>query len=273
MLPIHFAPLQGFTESAYRRAHARFARGIHTYYTPFIREEKGAARAKDLKDLTRDLQQGELENYHVVPQIIFKDLSEFEILTRTLEDLGFREIDLNMGCPYPMQTKSGRGSGLLPHPEKIAPIFKRIQELSHISFSVKMRLGLHSANESFALIPILNETPLSHVTMHPRLGEQQYKGELHLHDFENFANKLTRPLIYNGDLTTVEEILAVEKKFPSLTGIMIGRGLLARPTLAQEYATGKNLDSLAVQKQIHAEVLKDYSQHLEGGDAQILQKI
>ncbi len=273
MLPVHFAPLQGFTDSVYRRAHARLIGGIHTYYTPFIREEKGAARAKDFRDLLLDIQKGNDENYHVIPQIIFKDLSEFNILTQTLEDIGFREIDLNLGCPYPMQTKSGRGSGLLPHPQKLEPIFQRINTLSHISFSIKMRLGLESEKECLALISMLNVTPLSHVTLHPRLGKQQYKGEMHLEAFSAFANELNHPLIFNGDITTVEEIHATEKCFPHLAGIMIGRGLLARPTLAQEYITGEILNPLPIQKKIHSEVFNEYSQHLKGGEAQILEKI
>ena len=113
MLPIHFAPLQGFTESAYRLAHSKFAPGIHTYYTPFLRLEKGEVRAKDLRDLQTE------HPYHLVPQIIVRDVEEFNLLTKTVTDLGFQEIDINMGCPYPMQTKSGRGSGILPHPEKV----------------------------------------------------------------------------------------------------------------------------------------------------------
>jgi len=273
MLPIHFAPLQGFTEFAYRRAHAQIAGGIHTYYTPFIREEKGAARAKDIKDLLFDIQAGNSKGYHFIPQIIFKDLSEFDILVRTLEELGIREIDLNLGCPYPMQTKSGRGSGILPHPEKLEPVLKRVRELSHISFSIKMRLGLQSAEESQALIPLLNDTPLSHVTVHPRLGMQQYKGELQIENFEFFTNKLIHPIVYNGDIITVEGIHAIEERFPHLAGIMIGRGLLAHPNLACEYQTGKSEDPLPILKKIHAEVLNFYQKHIQGGDAQILEKI
>ena len=273
MLPIHFAPLQGFTEFAYRRAHAKIAGAIDTYYTPFIREEKGVARAKDLKDLLFDIQAKKFDTYHVVPQIIFKDISEFDILVHTLEDLGIREIDLNLGCPYPMQTKSGRGSGLLPHPEKLEPIFLRIGELSHISFSIKMRLGLTSTDESQALIPMLNAAPLSHVTLHPRLGIQQYKGDLLLDDFEHFASKLKHPVIFNGDITTVEGIRAIEEKYPNLAGIMIGRGLLANPNLAFEYLTGKIEDPLPTLKKIHAEIFAFYSEHLQGGGAQVLEKI
>ena len=153
MLPIHFAPLQGFTESAFRLAHSKFAPGIHTYYTPFLRLEKGEVRAKDLRDLEAD------HPYHLIPQIIVRDVDEFNTLTKAVTDLGFKEIDINMGCPYPMQTKSGRGSGILPHVEKVREILDAINA-SNIQFSIKMRLGLTSPEECLQLLPLLNEAPL-----------------------------------------------------------------------------------------------------------------
>ena len=162
MLPIHFAPLQGFTESAYRLAHSKFAPGIHTYYTPFLRLEKGDIRAKDLRDLQTE------HPYHLVPQIIVRDVEEFNLLTKAVTELGFKEIDINMGCPYPMQTKSGRGSGILPHPEKVREILDAIKNLSRSSqvaseslkFSIKMPLRQSRCTCTFSAIsPVFPERP------------------------------------------------------------------------------------------------------------------
>ena len=119
MLPVHFAPLQGFTDSAYRRAHAKFAGGIAAYYTPFLRLEKGKARAKDLNDLLEDKSRGEAAGYRLIPQIIAKNAEEFCRLVECLLQNGFREINLNMGCPFPKQTLAGRGAGILERPEKV----------------------------------------------------------------------------------------------------------------------------------------------------------
>ena len=225
MLPIHFAPLQGFTESAYRLAHSKFAPGIHTYYTPFLRLEKGEVRAKDLRDLQTE------HPYHLVPQIIVRDVAEFKTLTKTVIDLGFKEIDINMGCPYPMQTKSGRGSGILPHPEKVREILDAINA-SNIQFSIKMRLGLTSPEECLQLLPLLNEAPLAHITLHPRVGIQQYKGALDFETFDKFYSECKHPLIFNGDIADIKDIQYIETRYPKLAGIMIGRGLLANPVLA-----------------------------------------
>ena len=265
MLPIHFAPLQGFTESAYRLAHSKFAPGIHTYYTPFLRLEKGEVRAKDLRDLQTE------HPYHLVPQIIVRDVAEFKTLTKTVIDLGFKEIDINMGCPYPMQTKSGRGSGILPHPEKVREILGAINA-SNIQFSIKMRLGLTSPEECLQLLPLLNEAPLAHITLHPRVGIQQYKGALEFETFDKFYSECKHPLIFNGDIADIKDIQYIETRYPKLAGIMIGRGLLANPVLAAQYAglpCGTATETLL---KIHADIAADYARRLQG-NAQILDKI
>ncbi len=276
MLPIHFAPLQGFTESAYRLAHSKFAPGIHTYYTPFLRLEKGEVRAKDLRDLQAE------HPYHLVPQIIVRDVEEFNLLTKAVTELGFKEIDINMGCPYPMQTKSGRGSGILSHPEKIREILDAINQLSQPAaepatdkspkFSIKMRLGLTSPEECLQLLPLLNEAPLAHITLHPRVGIQQYKGALDFETFDKFYGECKHPLIFNGDITDLKQIQYIETRYPKLAGIMIGRGLLANPVLAAQYAglpCGTAIETLL---KIHADIAADYARRLQG-NAQILDKI
>ncbi len=276
MLPIHFAPLQGFTESAYRLAHSKFAPGIHTYYTPFLRLEKGEVRAKDLRDLQTE------HPYHLVPQIIVRDAEEFKTLTKAVTYLGFKEIDINMGCPYPMQTKSGRGSGILPHPEKFREILDAISQLSQaatdhattsaLRFSIKMRLGLTSPEECLQLLPLLNDAPLAHITLHPRVGIQQYKGALNFEIFDKFYEECKHPLIFNGDITDLKQMNYVETRYPKIAGIMIGRGLLANPVLAAQYAglpCGTATETLL---KIHADIAADYARRLQG-NAQILDKI
>ena len=265
MLPIHFAPLQGFTESAYRLAHSKFAPGIHTYYSPFLRLEKGDIRTKDLRDLQTE------HPYHLVPQIIVRDVEEFNLLTKAVTELGFKEIDINMGCPYPMQTKSGRGSGILPHPEKVREILGAINA-SNIQFSIKMRLGLTSPEECLQLLPLLNEAPLAHITLHPRIGIQQYKGALDFETFDKFYSESKHPLIFNGDIADIKDIQYIETRYPKLAGIMIGRGLLANPVLAAQYAglpCGTATETLL---KIHADIAADYARRLQG-NAQILDKI
>ena len=236
-IPIHFAPLQGYTDDVYRRIHHELMGGIQTYYTPFLRMEGGGVRSKDMRDIRPEFNEG----VPVVPQIIVKSMKEFDFLTGIVEEKGYTRVDINMGCPVPLQAKHGRGSGLLAHVDIIEEMAKAIAAKSQLKFSVKMRLGWENANEWRPVLDILNSTPLEQITLHPRIGTQQYKGSVSMEVFEEFYKLCKHPLIYNGDVTSVDDIRKLEEMYPKLAGVMIGRGLLARPSLALEYASGVEL--------------------------------
>ena len=231
MTPLHFAPLQGYTEAPYRDAHATVFGGIDTYYTPFVRIERGEFRRKD----TRDIEPGNNHVEHLVPQLIASKIEKAETILALFIEKGYGEVSINLGCPFPILAKRHNGSGMLPYPEEVKALLAMVEQHPEIRFSVKMRLGWESPEECLALAPLLNALPLEHVALHARLGKQQYKGEVDLDAFAAFAEVCQKPLIYNGDLLTVEDIQRIEKRFPQLAGIMIGRGLLANPALAMEY--------------------------------------
>lgn len=237
MLPIHFAPMQGYTDWAYRQIHAKYAGGIDTYYTPFIRWEKGDVRNKDITDILPQNNTG----LHLVPQIICGTADDLNRLSDIIAGQGYSEIDINMGCPAPMQTKLHRGSGILPHPDRVDTLLREIEARSDIRYSVKMRLGFENKDDWQQILPILNDAPLSHITIHPRIGTQMYKGNVDMESFSEFTDKCTHPLIYNGDILTLNQMQRLETLYPTIAGIMIGRGLLFRPTLASEYTQGKEL--------------------------------
>lgn len=275
MLPIHFAPLQGYTEAPYRRIHQAVCGGVDTYYTPFIRLEHGQIRKKDLREALPEQNVG----VHIVPQVIAGDGAEFAVLAEKLIELGHQEIDINMGCPFPLQTRLGRGSGILPHPDKVTEILQqaaRLHEEKGVTFSVKMRLGQESPAECMALLPMLNDTPLKHITLHPRIGRNQYKGELDKDGFDAFYAESQNPIVFNGMLLTVADLQHVEAAYPKLAGLMIGRGLLSRPTLAQEYATGQMLTDEEARRKVldmHRQLMAHYTEAIEGGEGQLVQKM
>lgn len=270
MLPIHFAPLQGYTEDAFRRIHNELCGGIAEYYTPFVRMENGGVRSKDLRDLKPEHNKG----VAVTPQVIAKDACELRTLLDVILPMGYQKIDINMGCPFPLQTRHGRGAGILPHPGKVQEICDAIRQYPDVMFSVKMRLGLTSSDEWKEVMPLLNAVPLRHITLHPRVASLQYKGEVDMESFEAFTEACKHPLIYNGDVATLSQLQLLEEKY-NLAGIMIGRGLLARPTLAAEYLSGKEMDTrerIQKARQMHDRLLA----HLETvipSEAQRLTKI
>ena len=274
-IKILFAPLQGYTTGPYRRAHAEIFGGIDAYYAPFLRIENGLPREKDLRDLENKTH----PNFKVVPQIIANSVHEFKTLADALLQRGFTEIDFNMGCPFPMQVNRHRGAGILSDVHAVQEIMDEIRkrssaatETTPVKFSVKMRLGQNSPDEAFALFPILNDTPLVHITLHPRLGKQQYKGAIDFNSFERFYNECKLPLVYNGDITTVSQINELERRYPKLAGVMIGRGLLARPSLAAEYKDTSPQDLLGKILQMHQAIFDNACKTYQG-DSQILSHV
>ena len=271
-LPIHFAPLQGYTDVIYRNAHAACFGGINAYYTPFVRLEKGTFRHRDV----RGIEPGNNQVPHLIPQLIAPTAEKAEKILSLFIEKGYKEADINMGCPFPILAKRHNGSGILPYPEEVKALLSLITKYPQISFSIKMRLGWEDPEECLKLAPIINELPLRQVVMHPRLGKQQYKGEVDLKAFEAFQHVCKHPLIYNGDINHIEDIHRIQEQFPRLAGMMIGRGLLANPALAWEYQQNRTLEFDEMKEKIqsmHTYVYEEYIEQLKGGDLQILNKM
>jgi tRNA-dihydrouridine synthase B len=132
-LKIYMAPLQGLTEAPYRNAFEKHFGGVDVYYTPFIRWEHGGLRRKDVRDLHPDAN----KVGHLVPQIIAASAEEAELILDQVVSYGYQEVDLNMGCAFPMLVKKGKGCGLLPEPERVRGLLQVVERYPDISFSVK----------------------------------------------------------------------------------------------------------------------------------------
>ena len=282
-MQVLFAPLQGFTTGIYRKAHAEIFGGVDAYYAPFLRTENGRPREKDLCDLDSDIagDSNSAAGAKTVPQIIANSVSEFKVLADAILQKGFTEIDFNMGCPFPIQVSRHRGAGLLSDAQTVKAIMDEIARLTatnSIKFSVKMRLGQNSPDEAFALLPILNDAPLAHITLHPRLGKQQYKGAIDFNSFVRFYEECRLPLVYNGDITSVSQMRKMELEYPKLAGIMIGRGLLARPSLAVEFKAATEANAIS-ERDLLGKILEmhgrlyEHARSTYQGDSQILSHI
>ena len=209
--------------------------GVEAYCTPFVRLEKGVIRNKDKRDVSPD------ENMvpRLIPQVIASEPEELRQLTDFLAELGYRELNVNMGCPFPLIVRRGKGAGILSSLEKVAALLETMKAFPEIRFSVKMRLGGQEPDEWRAIVPLLNSSCVTQVTLHPRIGKQQYKGTVDREAFRAFYEACELPLVYNGDLQTVADIREVLEAFPRLKGVMLGRGLLANPSLALAFREGE----------------------------------
>ncbi|OFY05407.1 MAG: hypothetical protein A2W93_05550 [Bacteroidetes bacterium GWF2_43_63] len=228
-IKIYLAPFQGITGQVFRSCYAKHFSGIDAFYTPYftsINNEKKLPSRK-INELNFVSENG----IPVIPQILSKDADEIIRFANHIEQLGFTELNWNMGCPFPQVASKKRGSGLLPYPAMVSEILENIFNKIHIPFSIKCRLGYFSSDEIDELVPVFNRFPLKELIIHPRLGKQLYKGSVDKEKFGHVANQLQTPLVYNGDIFTTDDFNAAESQFPDINTWMIGRGLLSDPFL------------------------------------------
>ncbi|WP_339844771.1 tRNA-dihydrouridine synthase family protein [uncultured Dokdonia sp.] len=222
------SPLQGFTDFRFRNAQQQFFGGIDTYYAPYIRLN---GKMKIKGSYQRDLDPAVNTTLEVIPQVMTASADEFMFVIKYIESLGYTELNWNLGCPYPMVTKSGMGSGLICNTEKIDHILDRAHSESNMTISMKMRLGYESPNEILESFKVLDKYPLKNVAIHARLGKQLYKGGVDLESFQKCIDVAKHTLYYNGDITSVKQFRKMRELFPSIEHFMIGRGLIADPFL------------------------------------------
>lgn len=225
---IYMAPFQGITGTVFREVYTSHFRGVNKLYTPFF---TGIYKKKNLTTRSDELNVTEHNKTPLVPQILSKDADEIIRFADFCAEKGFTEINWNLGCPYPRVANKKRGSGMLPHPEMVSGIFEHIHKQLPIDLSVKCRLGYYSADEIFELIPVFNNYHISELIIHARIGKQMYKGEVDTDTFKKCMDLCEVPLIYNGDIFSLEDMEKFETQFSSVNSWMIGRGLLIDPFL------------------------------------------
>ena len=222
------SPLQGFTDFRFRNAQNKLFGGIDTFYSPYIRLN-GKMVVK--RSYERDLLPENNLGLEVIPQVITNDADEFLFVANNVRELGYKELNWNLGCPYPMVTKSGMGSGLINNPDKINHILDRAHSETDIIVSIKMRLGYENSEEILDVLPILDTYPIKNIAIHARTGKQLYKGGVHLDAFQQCIDSTIHKLYYNGDITSVAKFHEMQQRFPSINHWMIGRGLISDPFL------------------------------------------
>lgn len=258
------SPLQGFTDFRFRNAQHKFFGGIDTYYSPYIRLN-GKLVIKPSYE--RDILPENNSTLEVIPQIITNDADEFLFVANYVKELGYKELNWNLGCPYPMVTKCGMGSGLISDSEKIRSILDKVHTQSDIIVSMKMRLGYDTNDEILQVLPILNTFPIKNIAIHARIGKQLYKGGVHLDAFQHCLENTSHKLYYNGDITSVAKYKEMQERFPTVDHFMIGRGLISDPFLPRMIkndTTDYPKNKMELFSQFHDTLYEGYSQSLSG---------
>lgn len=258
------SPLQGFTDFRFRNAFHKYFGGIDTFYAPYIRLD-GKLVIKS--SYQRDLQTEHNTTLEVIPQVMTNDADEFLFVVNYIKSLGYKELNWNLGCPYPMVTKRGMGSGLICDAPKIDHILNRVHNETDIVVSMKMRMGYENPEEILNVFPILDKYPLKNIAIHARIGKQLYKGSVNLDAFERCTQSTKHKLYYNGDITSVTKFREMQERFPSIDHFMIGRGLIADPFLPSmikqntiEYPKNR----WPIFNEFHDTIYQDYDAALSG---------
>lgn len=266
---LSLGPFQGITDAPFRNVFKRHFGGIDKFYTPFFTGIHKEEHAKNLQGEEIDPKFNDVET--LTPQILSTDAEEILRFAKQCKQLGYKEINLNMGCPFPRVANKKRGCGLLPYPDMVEAMLNRVFEKIDINFSVKCRLGYFSPDEIEAIIPIFNKFPLSELIIHPRIGKQLYKGEADVKRFAALIHYINAPLVYNGDIFSVESFGRIHVATQPVNRFMLGRGILANPFLAEEIRGGA-WNAPERTERLHVYIIDLYEDRLRhaGGSPKVL---
>ena len=262
-ITLYLAPLRGFTGYIFRNTFTRHFGGFDVAVSPFI-PTAPAIRIKNthLKDVLPANNQG----MPIIPQIIGNKPEEFIPLARRLYDLGYERVNWNLGCPFPMVARKLRGSGLLPHPQKIEAFLEASLPFIPNRLSIKARLGRKKTDDILTLLAIFNRFPLDEVIIHPRTGQQMYDGEPNLDMFEKCLELSRHTVVYNGDINDMATFKLFSQRFKTVDRWMIGRGALINPFLPAAIQIGQDnvTDKVKAFKAFYEELFEQYRREFRG---------
>ena len=253
-MKFYLAPMEGVTGYIYRNAYEKYFNNIDTYFTPFIVTNKSKSlKTKELRDVLPENNKG----LNIVPQVLTNSSEDFITTAKRLQQLGYNEVNINLGCPAGTVVSKNRGSGFLALREELDRFLDEIFIMDNMKISIKTRIGKDSPDEFYELIKIYNKYPLEELIIHPRTRQDFYGNKPNLEVFKDALALSNTSVCYNGDIFTKEDYNKLTQAFPEVDKIMLGRGLLANPALISEIKDNKYLDKDTL-KAFHDEIFNNY---------------
>ena len=264
----YFAPLEGITGYIYRNTYEKHFGGISKYFSPFITTNQHfKMQKKEKRDVSPENNQG----IYLVPQILGNNAEQFIDMVRKLQDMGYTEVNFNLGCPSRTVVTKKKGSGFLADPDALNDFLDEVfYYVQDVGISIKTRIGMENPEEFERLLKIYNKYPLKELIIHPRLQNDYYKNHPNMEVFRDALEKSKAPVCYNGDLFTVEDIQKFQENYPTVENIMLGRGILKAPTLLKELQ-GEERDH-AKWHEFLSELCDEYQKEFSG-DTNVLFKM
>ena len=222
----YFAPMEGLTDSLFRRLHHTYFPGVDRYYMPFISPTQH--RCLTNRE-ARELPMADSVPFVAIPQILTKVAEDFVWAAGQCAERGYTEVNLNLGCPSGTVVAKGKGGGMLADPDNLDRFLDAVFSASPLPVSVKSRLGVTDPQEFPRLMEIYNQYPIVELTLHPRVRKAFYSGSVDMEMFAYCAENSKNPVCYNGDICSLEDIERIKVRFPQVDSVMIGRGLIGDP--------------------------------------------
>ena len=268
----YLAPMEGITNATFRRTYHAHFKSMDKYFTPFLcPHTKRDLTTKEKKEILPENNEG----MYVVPQILTNQAEGFLETAGKLEQYGYREINLNLGCPSKTVITKGRGSGFLAFPAELREFLDEIFSKTNLKVSIKTRIGRDDTLLWEELLSIYSEFPLEELIIHPRIQKEFYKGTPHMEAYEAAYRIKNCSICYNGDMFCKEEIENFWKRFPNTDAMMLGRGILRDPCLYEKLFESEEMDASVWKQKVrsfHDALLDAYIEEMSG-DRNVLFKM
>ncbi len=261
---LSLAPMEGITGYAFRRVHAEVFGALDRYYTPFISPLPKVGTPFSKRN-SRELAPANNEGLNVVPQLLANDADRFVWAAGLLADMGYKEVNLNLGCPSGTVVAKEKGSGLLLNPDRLEAFLANVCERSPLPVSVKTRVGIASGNEYDELLALFCRCGIAEIVVHPRVQKDFYSGSPRQGLYGKTLECAPFPVAYNGDIFTLGDFNTLVAAYPQTRHVMLGRGLLANPALAREIRGGEGLTCEEL-KRFHDKLYESHTNDM-GGNA------
>lgn len=257
---IYFAPMEGVAGYIFRNTYNEIFSGIDKYFAPFISTSpNGIDKLKEIRDILPENN----KKIRIIPQLLSNNSDDFTDAVKKLEELGYNEVNINIGCPSGTVVSKGKGAGFLKDLDKLDRFFDDIFRKSTINISVKTRIGFYDEDEWQDILKIYNRYPISELIIHPRTREDLYKNSVRYNSYKYAIDNSDLNLCYNGDIYSVEDYKNLCNKFIGINKIMLGRGILRNPCLPEMIKYDKETDVSKIFK-FHDKIYREYRDYMSG---------
>lgn len=270
-MKIYLAPMEGVTGRIFRNTYHACFPSMDKYFAPFVTpNDNGKLIPKDLGELTPEHNPGQ----NLIPQILTNHADGFIRTAKLLKDMGYEEVNFNLGCPSGTVVGKGRGSGFLAFPKELDHFLEEVFAQVDVKVSIKTRVGKVDEEEFDELLAIYNKYPLTELIIHPRIRDDFYKNSPRMDAFDKGFSHSLSPVCYNGDIFTADDHKKLVERYPELDSVMLGRGIVTNPGLLAHIKTGEPV-ALDAYREFHDRLYQGYKEQflVSSGERVVLFKM